>query len=181
VPLRSATVLALCIGLGACAAPVLTKGSRTDAVLGTVPLGSPSDMTTAEGDHPGYQVYRCHRSRLHADSPFWLQGAAVVGNRSHEFPWLVDKLHENALVLQMREQVLVELKGLDVYGTAIGAPCHGARVGFVVTLRDWRDVDEAIRRIGAWFARDDMVGEVLVQLVVPEYDARATRATTSDL
>jgi hypothetical protein len=181
MPLRSATVFALCLGLGACAVPALTNGPRTGAVPGTVPFGSPSDMTTAEGNQHGYQVYRCHRSWLHADSPWWLQGAAVVGNGSYEFPWLGDKLYENALLSQMRDQVLVELSGLDVYATAIGAPCHGPRPAFVVTLRDWREVDEAIRRLGGWLVRENMIGEVLVEVVVPEVDARAARPTSSDM
>jgi len=133
-------------------------------------------MTTAEGDYHGYEVYRCHRSRLPSDSPWWLQGAAVVGKGTHEFSWLVDKPHESTLISQMREQVLLELQGLDVQGTGVGVPCHGPRLAFVVTLRDWREVDEAVRRLGTWLVREDIVGEVLVEVVVPTYDVRGAGA-----
>jgi CheY-like chemotaxis protein len=175
----SVAVCALYLGLPACAPRSTSR--PVAAVPGTVPLGSPSDMTTAEGDYHGYEVYRCHQSRLPSDSPWWLQGAAVVGKGTHEFSWLVDKPHESTLISQMREQVLLELTGLDVQGTGVGVPCHGPRLAFVVTLRDWREVDEAVRRLGTWLVREDIVGEVLVEVVVPTYDVRSGSSLPNEL
>ena len=128
------TLLALaCLG---CAHP--GAGAAMEPI--TPNPGTPADMKTTMGEHDGYTVEYDFRKEWHVTvrglGPF-RAGHAELRTPQHE-----------AGLVQLQDEVVHGVQGLESYeGCGIGVTCGGLAID--VYIRDWHEVDEAIRRVGA--------------------------------
>jgi hypothetical protein len=148
-------VAALSIAAPACRharyPPLVTSAAALHPVV-----GSRADMHTTAGDKDGYHVDDGCRGTYCFD---------VVGLGSRWYPGMErERINENARFMagfeKLRGEVTAALAGLSVDSSGWGNMCR--RGGAFFFIRDWRDVDEAIRRVGAFFRAQELRENVTI-------------------
>jgi hypothetical protein len=129
--------------------------------------GSPADVHTPEGPQRGYVVYRqCTRY------PYY-DVVAVGGNGTKDIPQfgLASPLFGKKPSAEIEADFWAFARAAaraaavsSIDDVAASATCFGAGNGYgvIVHLHDWRQVDQAIRNLGAWLARGDWNGEFIL-------------------
>jgi hypothetical protein len=122
--------------------------------------GSPDDVKTEPGAYGGYDVRKDCRGRLkHA--------IAIIGRGSVEAPWLVPgngRTRDEDTAPVWRWLGSEDLTGI---GVGVQQGCAQGQRGVSVYMRNWREVDAAVRSIGAGMAAGNLRGEVDVDVRDP--------------
>ena len=114
-------------------------------------VGARADLKTTSGQYDGYRVETACRE---------VACVGVIGTGTRWFdgmerPPIDDKTYR-AGYERLRQEVSAELRGLDLQSYSIGFSCQLADSGIDVWLRNWRQLDEAIARVGAKLKRESL-------------------------
>lgn len=112
--------------------------------------GTPSDVKTAAGSYDGFSVTRpCSESAV-----------ADVGVRGLGRTTVTDRAEMYALAGEL-ERSMPDVT--SIYLSSTGLQCDGD-YGASISLTDWREVDEVIRRTGAFLRDRDLALSVSVNV-----------------
>ena len=134
----------------ACAGASSSEAPNRNAVI-----GEREDMRSVAGRFDGYMLI------THCTTGLAGAAIAVVAGGETPFEFLAAPDSE-ALQERFRARVAETLRGIDVRATGFGAACHGGEPAFLVTLRDWHEVDRVVEKLTEWVARESLRGEIVV-------------------
>lgn len=137
--------------LGCAPAPNGARFAHAPAPAGRPMLGSRADLHTPLGDYDGFRLEGSCRL---ADC-FGIEG---LGARV--YPGTEDA-HGLAGFEHFRDEILTALSGVrSLESSGFGVGC--IRSGLILEMRDWRELDDAIARIGAFLRERALHEEVTI-------------------
>jgi len=121
-------------------------------------VGGPADVRLPSGEHEGYRIVRCK-----------IDGEiAVVGTGKRTFDWATRDQMASGEILPPAQRFRREVIGVVVpphayRGDGFGAGCAGTGgAAFRIWTSSWREVGPIAERAGAWLARRDLGGEIVI-------------------
>jgi hypothetical protein len=122
--------------------------------------GRPSDLHVAEGTYDGYRVVRRCTVGLRPNE----RDVAVVGTGGRCFEGVCGHIDEWTRGAQVFTESLREVIPTSS-GEGYGARCTpGDHMSVHLFVRDWRSLDEVIRRVGSRLRSDGLGEEVVVSV-----------------
>ena len=127
--------------------------------------GGPTDVHTVPGTYDGYSVYFGCEPTYRGFSVVFVRGDGTV-----EFPQpagipppLGRGLEAQFWELAATARDIAAVSA--IHAVTASNPCltHGWAID--LDLHDYRGVDDAIRRLGGWLARENLHGEVMLRMV----------------
>jgi hypothetical protein len=149
----------------ASAAPVEVLAPNAIEALREHVTGSPADVHTTPGSHGGYEVHFGCAARYPEFSVVFVQGIGTQG-----FPQVgvggARGTELEARFWDLAAEARRVAGVVSIYEVAAVAPCRLAGTAIGLELSDYRDIDQAVFRLGPWLAHRDLGGE-LVLWVLP--------------
>jgi hypothetical protein len=124
--------------------------------------GSPADVHTMPGSHGSYEIHFGCAPRYPGFSVVSVQGLGMQGFPQFGSAGGTRGREIEAQFWELAEEARGVAGVASIHQVAAVAPCRLAGTAIGLKLSDYRDIDQAVLRLGPWLARRDLGGEIVL-------------------